>query len=385
MATQGQTIEEYLARWDFKRDPFGESYPYQEGFWAGPEEQVSYLKFLLSNKAKTEGSVLNIFLQGEYGTGKTYTLRSLQSYVESSLGGLAIYFQIPSKQDLKGFRDVYREIIAGVGLNTIRDVGKIILDTNKLATKEDFLKFLEQTVQTDDFRQALANLVFDQDFALTWSWLLGEATIHQQRSLGFLSSTKDEGLELNIIVELLDYLVPSKKFVAVLIDELENLVGVSRTVKSIREGFRNLYDKLTYGPRKGSVAIITSATIRYVFEIREFLGTPLDDRIDERLAIEPLKESEVISFVQELFQWARDSQDKSLTPKPFKDEEAVNAFVAAAKSEVQAGEETAKGLFTRRKVIKAGKQLFWRAAFHGVSQIDASFVNRALPASVTIS
>ena len=120
----------------------------------------------------------------------------MQAYVDSSLGGLAIYFQIPSKQDLKGFRDVYREIISGVGLNTIRDVGKIILDTNKLATKEDFLKFLEQTVQTDDLRQALANLVFDQDFALTWSWLLGEATIHQQRSLGFLSSTKDEGLEL---------------------------------------------------------------------------------------------------------------------------------------------------------------------------------------------
>src|SRR5207249_7542907 len=101
---------------------------------------------------------------------------------------------------------------------------------------ENFVTFLEQTIQANDLRQALGNLVFDRDFALTWSWLLGEATIHQQRSLGFLSSTRDEALQLNIIAELLDYLVPSKRFVAVLIDELENLVGLSQSVKSIREG-----------------------------------------------------------------------------------------------------------------------------------------------------
>ena len=88
-----------LEKWGFERtrDPFGESYPYEKGFWATPNKDIKRLEFLL-NGVREQKRVFKVLVQGEYGTGKTYTLYYLKSYIERALDGLSIYITAKPKQ-----------------------------------------------------------------------------------------------------------------------------------------------------------------------------------------------------------------------------------------------------------------------------------------------
>lgn len=365
---------ECFQKWGFKRDPFSESYGYP--FWAMPTRDIELLKFLLKGIADQDG-VLNILIRGEYGSGKTYTLRTLENYVKNELKGIALYFQIQPKSQTKGFVDIHKEIIREIGPEPIVQIGKRIVETEKLADQNKFEAFFSDRISSRDLIQALYNLIYNREFAMTWAWLMGETTIYQQRSLQMESSPKDESASLGILTGMIDYLLLEYPIVAICIDEMENLTGFSRPILSIREGIRNLYDRLIYDEKRTKVAIISSVTAELIYQTTTTMGKPLLDRLDREVEMKPLDEGDAGAFVTKLFQQAKDSLENPLVP-PFKNDDACASFLNFAKTASLIPGLGRPGILTPRRVIKAGKYLLQEACFDKKNVIDSEFIKGLL-------
>lgn len=367
-----ENIGECLKKWGFSKDPFGESYPYP--FWAMPARDIELLKFLIRG-TKDQGGVLNVLVRGEYGSGKTYTLKTIQGYVESDLKGMGIYFQIQPKSQTKGFIDIHKEIIRQIGAGRIVHSSKKIIEKENIKDVNGFKAFLEDKIDNADLISAICNLTFNTEFALTWAWLKGDATIWQQRSLNLEGSPKDETIALEVITGLLDFLLMEYPLVVLCIDELENLIGTSRPILSIREGIRNFYDRLIYDERGKKVAIISSVTAELVYQTVTTMGKPLLDRLDREIELKSLEDKQVEPFVKKLFAWARNLEETSLTP-PFYDEKAVNEFLTHVKTTSLVAGLGKTGLLTPRRIIKVGKYILQEACFDEQETINSKYIKR---------
>lgn len=365
-----------LKRWGFNDDPFGEKYPYFEGFWAMPSRDIERLKFLLRSTSGRDSS-LNILIRGEYGTGKTYHLEYLKSYVENELEGIGVYFQIQPRYQSKGFRDIYAEIIRNIEAERIIKIGKEIIKKENISSQPDFIEHVQKKIYNIDLSKIISNLVYDEDFALSWTWLKGDATIHQQRSLNLLENPKNETVAIQTLVNLVDYLLLSYPVFGIFIDELENLVGESRPIRSIREGIRNIYDRLIYDKKPRSVALVSSATAELAYQVRGFFGKPLLDRLDRDIEIPPLNEESARDFVEDLFKWARNSDDSSVTP-PFIDENAYDEFINHAQITNILPGLGKTGFLTPRRIIKVGRYLLTESCFDDVEEINADYISKLL-------
>lgn len=372
-------LDESYKKWEFKHSPFGEKYPYYDKFWAMPERDRKLLEFLLPG-IMHQNEVLNVLIQGEYGSGKTYALQYLSSFIENDLKGVGIYFQIQPKYQLRGFVDVYTEIVRGITADKLINVCKKIREKHpELKENSEFERFLESSIYNADLRRALSNLAFGTEISLTWTWLKAEATVYQQRSLGLEESPKDEAIGLRILAGLIDFLLLHYPIVGFCIDELENLTGMSMAMRSIREGIRNFFDILVYDKRSRSVAVISSATAEYLYQIQLILGTPLVDRLDRTITLNPLTEDEARIFVQKLFAWARDDETATHLTPPFADEKAFKAFVLHAKINSVVPGLGKKGILTPRRIIKTGKYLLQTASFDQQEEISADYVSKLFP------
>lgn len=367
-------LAECLKNMGFKQNPFGEKYPYYEKFWAMPERDKKILEFLLPG-IMNQSEVLNVLIQGEYGTGKTYALRYLSSFIENDLKGVGIYFQIEPKYQLRGFVDVYTEIVRGITSERIIAVGKMVRESKNERPK--FESYLQSKIDSGDLVKAISNLVFDEEIALTWTWLKGEATIYQQRSLGLEESPKDESIGLKIITGLIDFLLLGYPIVGFCIDELENLIGESRAIRSIREGMRNLFDILVFDRRSRSVEVVSSVTAELLYQVQSYLGMPLLDRVDRKIVLKPLTKDEAKIFVQKLFAWARENKDATQLCPPFFDDAAFDEFLAQSKINSVIPGLGKKGILTPRRIIKTGKYLIQTACFDG-KPLDSEYIHTIL-------
>jgi len=72
-------LDESYKKWEFKHSPFGEKYPYYDKFWAMPERDRKLLEFLLPG-IMHQNEVLNVLIQGEYGSGYARCSDTLLEY-----------------------------------------------------------------------------------------------------------------------------------------------------------------------------------------------------------------------------------------------------------------------------------------------------------------
>lgn len=367
------TYAECIAKWGFKTDPFSGSYPYAEGFWAGPKDTRDFLQYLLKG-ISGRSQVLNILLEGEYGAGKTYTLRTLQNYIQSELKGIALYAYIPAKASLKGFRDIYEQLIKELYSSGLVEICKNALNTHVEDSKEKPSVF-DSIILQEDLRGALTNLADENQVSETITWLYGQASYWQQQTLGFRSSPKEETTAVKILTEIMNLYAYKFPIIVCLLDELENVVGESSTIRSMRDGIRNFYDSLLYEERSGSIAIVSSITATLYNEVRRSLGTPVLDRVDFEKTIEPLNVKEGEEFVKKIFEYSGNNNG-NLCP-PFANNEAVKTFLDAIKVGVVPGSGKA-GNITPRRITKVGKQIFFRACFEKRAEIDSAFIKKTL-------
>lgn len=366
-----------LKEWGYTRDPFIERYPIEENFWVGPRGKLDHLKFLLKTAIHEEG-VLNILFMGEYGSGKTYLLRTLQKYIQSDLKGLGLYFEIPWRSQLRGFRDLHESVVREIGTETIRAVGQKIR-TQLNIDKVD--SFLDHLLKGDvgippDLARAISNIVFEQEVALSWTWLQTNATVYQERALGFTSNPRDETVGVDILFGLFNYLGIAYPIVVLLVDELENLVGESAAIRSIRSGFRNLYERILYGKHVSKFAQFSAASATAMFQMEYTLGRAVLDRVDENIDFAPMSVEDSKSFIREL------EDNCKLNPNTrslFEDENALLDFISRAQTtSVLPASARTGGPRTPRRLIKAGKLLLKYACEESSYPLNSAFIAKHL-------
>lgn len=373
MSTES-TYTECFNRWGFKGNPFKETY--RDDFWARPDNDLKFIESLLSNTIEDK-DLLNILINGEYGSGKTYTLKFLKGYVDRDLKGLGIYFQIPKKFRIQGFRDILAEFVRAIGITTLEEMGKKIAVDHGFNKKDDLKQHLIALSLEIDVATAISNLAYGEDYALTSTWLFGNSTIHQDRALGMQFSTKDETTIVKVITNILLFLNTKYSIIAIFIDEFENLSGESQGVKSIREGFRNLYDALIDDENKGPVALITAVTARLEFEIPASMGTAFLDRIGYNFSLRPLDEDHCKKYIQQLFSDCRVDKSNTIVP-PFADEAAFDLFIKIFPITSALPKTSNSPVKTPRRIMKTGKILLTRACSENKTEIDSNYVNGIL-------
>jgi hypothetical protein len=192
-----------------------------------------------------------------------------------------------------------------------------------------------------------------------------------------ISSTKDESTIIKLIANLIYLLNWKYNIVGIFIDEFENLSGESQASKSIKEGFRNLYDELLENEKRGSIAIITAITARLEFEITSSIGTAFLDRITYNFSLAPLEEENSKKYIQHLFSYYRENADTSLIP-PFADTAAIDLFIKTFPT-TKAVSLTSRGAVrTPRRIMKSGTILLTRACSEQVKEINSEFILRTL-------
>lgn len=366
-----------LKKWNLKRNPFAEYTPGE--IWAGSRDNREYLEYLLDN-AQDTGGVLNYLLRGEYGSGKTFHMIALRDFVNEELNGLGLYFKFPSKMRSRGFLDILQALVDVMGPDVLIDIGKRIAGKSKIDTKDDFAEKVQEIGIAKDLGKALANIVFDEEFALTWIWLTGRATAWQTRSLGFLTTPKDEPVAIDVISGLFDFLSHKYKIISIFIDELENLKGSSKAARSVREGLRTLYDELVYEKksRKVPVTIFLAATFSVWWELEESLESALRDRLSEEIVFSQMEKKEIAGFIKDLFSFAREDKKKSAIP-PFENNKAFGKFLEVLGEE--RGREESRELGTTgtpRRIVKLGNRLLQRCCSSGIEKITVEHVEKYL-------
>ena len=371
--TSEADFETCLQSWGFNRDPFVEEY--RNDIWARPEKDLKKLKYYLTN-SKKQKNLLNILLKGDYGSGKTYTLKFIKGYVEKELGGCGIYFLIPKKYGAHGFRDILNEFMKAVTVKRLEQIGKEISTENNIKSFEEFKQFLESLPLDPDFAHAISNLVYNQQYAETSAWLYGKTTAFQDKIIKMDFSTKDESTIITVISNVIFLLSIKNPIVALLIDEIENLSGESVSTRSVREGFRNLYDELLDTKNKNSVVIISAVTARAVYEIQSSMGTALLDRISYDIPLNPLNEYECKEYLKILFKNSRDSKDPSPIP-PFVDDPAVDHFIKIFPNSKVVPAISFGEIRTPRRMMKVGSFLLNEACFNDQA-ITSEFIDQTL-------
>jgi len=368
------TFTECFNRWGFKGNPFKETY--RDDFWARPDNDIKFIKTLLSNTIEDK-DVLNILINGEYGSGKTYALKFLKGYVDHDLNGFGIYFQIPKKFRIQGFRDILAEFIRAIGITTLEEMGKKIADEKGFNKKSELVDYLDSLSLDGDVAKAISNLTYGEDYALTSTWLFGNSTIHQDRALGMRFSTKDETPIVKVITSILLFLNSEYPIVAIFIDEFENLAGESQGIKSIKEGFRNLYDALIDDDRRGPIALITAVTARLEFDIAASTGTAFLDRIGYGFSLRPLDEDHCKKYIQQLFSDCRMNKSDAIIP-PFANVSAFNLFIKTFPVTTAVPRTSSSPVKTPRRIMKTGKILLTRACSENKTEIDSDYIIETL-------
>jgi hypothetical protein len=365
---------ECLKKWGFKSNPFEEIY--RDNFWARPTDDLDFIKYILSNSI-SEKEVLNILIKGEYGSGKTYSLNYLKGFVEKNLNGFGIFFQIPKKYQVRGFRDILSEFIRSIEITRLEKIANEIVEKEGFTDKDDFKKHLINLRIDTDVAVAISNLAFSEDYALTSTWLFGNSTIHQDRALGMQSSTKDEPIIVKVIINILFFLSLKYQIVGIFVDEFENLSGDSQAVKSVKEGFRNLYDALLADDRRGAIAIVTAITARVEYEISSSMGTAFLDRITNSFTLSPLNEENCKSYIKQLFREYRETGEDKLVP-PFKNDIAFDAYIKIFPITPAVPKTSPGPINTPRRIMKTGTILLTRACFEKKKEIDSEFIEKIL-------
>lgn len=362
-----------LQSWDFEKDPFKETYDLV--LWARPNDDIEKFKYYLSNSVRQK-SLLNILLKGDYGSGKTYTLKFLKGYIEDQLNGIGIYFLIPKKYAAHGFRDVLTKFTKAVSVKKLEEIGKEIAEKNEITDPEIFINYLTEMTFDHDFSKAISNLVFNNEYAVTSAWLYAKTTAYQDKILKMEFSTKDESTIITVISNIIFLLSTRYPLVALLIDEIENLSGESIATRSIREGFRNLYDELLDKKSENSISIISAVTARAAYELQSSMGTALLDRISYDIPLSPLDDEQCNFFIESLFENSRKNRKKSLIP-PFVDNDAIKLFIKKYSITKVLPSTSIGDIKTPRRLLKVGSFILNESCRKG-EIINSQFIEKTL-------
>jgi hypothetical protein len=259
---------------------------------------------------------------GEYGMGKTHTVKYIAKQINEQLGNLpeagkAIYLKNPRSSMVQMVSGLYD----GIGRESLRQLIKApILEDKRLAEEiiqgnivENVHRLLYETVEDDYVAELLATFTFGQqpDCDYAWDALLGAT----RKGLPKVKDVRPEQFINSLFLMLRSR---GCRHIYVLIDEFEDLPGsaLSRTKKrDYAVGLRDIIDRNTEG-----FSLIIASNAAPWEEVKELLP-PLVNRFGLTIRINNLTNNEACRLVGDYIEPAREvKKDGPLFPF---DEEAI--------------------------------------------------------------
>ena len=382
MNTEGRSGQQFslpqcLENLELKEYPFSEKVPSPKEFWFGPDDYLVKIGWYVDNIIHLEKA--NLLLLGDYGTGKSFALKRIQYLAQNEMPNvIPVYLKMERPE--RGFRSLYQFFMDAIGKDELLSSINRIKENSECRSKKEFIDFLRNFLVNDAVCKALAIIAFDEDKDIAFSWILGTGGYWEARKIDVDIYSANSKHALNMMTDVIRLLTHDGKAIAILIDEMENLVGASRRVEEVREGLRDLYDEIIYGDI-GKVLLITACTAETYYRLSEYLGEAFRDRIDEEIMIRPMNEEAARSYLKELLAWAKHISLEQADFKPFENELAVDNFLkisAVYKDPLR----PAKGL-TRRKIIKMGTVILRVTCQKGSSVITNEILDEIIQEKAT--
>jgi Cdc6-like AAA superfamily ATPase len=199
-------------------------------------------------------------LYGDWGVGKTHTMRHIEHVVGSTLGFDAhiVLIELPDITAKSTFQVAHSALLDALGMNRVKNW--MLQFQTKYQSKAQ--EIIHQQAQSEDIARAFLTLIgYGDSTRICWDWLRGiELSTSEARSVG-LSSVLSQSNQLVSVLRMLGRLsrdVDGKTLVLML-DEATKLKSVSNgdAIAHWVNAFKILSDKLTK-----EVGFIVSASFR---------------------------------------------------------------------------------------------------------------------------
>lgn len=377
-----------LTDYNLSRNPFPAEIgvpPERVSFWADRADTKKKLFDLVNETLSSRNSTI-ITIFGDYGMGKTHTLKFLENYLEENEGlrAFALYLGTSGTS----FLDLYRNFIAHVTRDRLIDYAKrftgttyrlyakrLIRDTDegdilleelpRYLTDVDLIRSQVRKITRElsgpdfpDFASVLVQLPMKEKEEIVWNWISAERRIgaYELRSLNIGSriETNDDAINafnsiLNILHEI-GYIM-----VFVLIDEMERLIEqASRRDREIYTSFlRRLIDSNPIG-----LCLVMACTLGLEEEFKGTIHPALLERIPPRneITLEPLSNDHVKQFIIDHLNDVRITMPPENEMAPF-EEGVLDLLADETKGDV-------------REIIRACYRLIEEGVRLGLKEID---------------
>lgn len=221
-------------------------------------------------KSFRTGNPPKFVLYGDWGVGKTHTMRHIEYVVGTTAGFAAqiVYVELPDITSKASFQTAHAALLDALGLNRVKNWVIQFQTKNQSQSQE----LIQRQTQSEDISRAFHSLIgFGETSRICWDWLRGaDLSSGEARSAGLppvLSQSNHQVSVLRMLGRLsLDI---DGKILVLMLDEATKLTAVTNgdAVAHWVNAFKILSDKLT-----NEVGFIVSASFRDPDDMPEALA-----------------------------------------------------------------------------------------------------------------
>ena len=277
------------------------------------QELDSQLQAILRKSFRT-GNPPKFVLYGDWGVGKTHTMRHIAHVVKNTPGYNArvVFVELPDINGKDTFKVAHAALLDALGQNTVK-TWMLHFQTKH---QSQALPILQEAAQSEDIAKAFLSLPTYGDTArISWDWLRGTALSGGDARNAGLPSVLEQSNQLTAVLRLLGRLSSEIEgnLLILMLDEATKLVDVSAgdAIHHWTNSFKILADDLTK-----EVGFIVTASFRDPDEMPTMLSdAQIKSRFGERhyIQLQNFAAAETEDFVEHLLaEWIDPSKRSTL-------------------------------------------------------------------------
>lgn len=253
-------------------------------------------------------------LYGDWGVGKTHTMRHVKFKIETTaaLPATVVYVELPDITTKSTFQVAHSALMDALGIERAQSLVYRFNAEHGEKTRE----IIRDAAQSGDIASAFMNLAVSGDIArVTWDWLRGLPIPDAQARMAGLPSRLDQSIQLVRVLQVLGRLSldVDKKMLVFMLDEATRLGNVSNAdaITHWQSAFKALADSQT----KEVGVIVSGGWIE-----PDDMPLPLQDQMvmtrfgsSNYIPLYPLDGEDALLFVQDLLEtWVEPAKRSEL-------------------------------------------------------------------------
>jgi hypothetical protein len=268
--------------------------------WAGLPKQKNMIEneFKKLSISDNRRLILNL---GPLGGGKTFAARFFGSdaYSNSPFELISVYVKTPKdgKDSVKGF---YRDVIENISLSKLRE---IISKRVSVLGEDNLRTLINDSIRNETFSNAILNLADNKHRAIMDSYLFGNATATNLKTLGLPRKPESTSDFIALLGAVIISITggESNYRVAIWLDELEDLIYYTgKQFKQFSQSVRDLVDSVNE-----RLIFFMNFTLAEGEDdtIRTLIGEALWTRVDTKVRFSNLSIDDAVEYCSDLIRF----------------------------------------------------------------------------------